>query len=192
MQNSPAPKLELDKALQSINAMENATSLDDFEEAWKGFLFRLERCFNKAMAHFKKSPKWDAWWGPYKKSRTTDELLAYLINARGAEEHSVEEIVGRDPGGVGISGVNGKPLRIQGGKIHGDGNFEIRSPDGFKIEFIPAKMTLLPVRNRGRDYPVPKTHLGADIDSNNVCSVAKLAHEFYSDFLSKAEQYFVK
>ena len=192
MQNSPAPRLELDKALKSIVAMESAPCLDDFEEAWKSYLFRLERCFNKAQAHFKKSPKWDAWWGKYKKLRTTDDLLAYLINARGAEEHSVEDIAGRQGGGIGINPVDGDSVYIESITTDGAGNLIIRSPQALKIEFVPDRMTLLPVRNRGRDYLVPSTHLGAKIDANDVCGVAKLAHGFYSEFLSAAEEYFVK
>lgn len=192
MQNSPAPRLELDKALKYIAEMESAHNLDDFEEAWKSYLFRIERCFNKAQAHFKKSPKWDAWWGKYKKLRTTDELLAYLINARGAEEHSVEEIVGRNGGGIGINPAHGSSMYIESMTIDGAGNVNIRSPQALKIEFIPERMTLLPVRNRGRDYSVPSTHLGERINANDVCGVATLAHGFYSQFLSAAEEYFVK
>ncbi|GED78413.1 MULTISPECIES: hypothetical protein [Pseudomonas] len=192
MQNSPAPRIELEKALKSIEEMEHAKSLDDFEEAWKAYLFRIERSFNKAQAHFKKSPKWDAWWGKYKRLRSSDELLAYLINARGAEEHSVEEIVGRDGGGIGINPAHGNSLYIESLTTDAFGNIQIRSPQAIKIDFIPEKTKLLPVLNRGRTYPTPHMHLGKPIDASDVCGVARLAHNFYSSFLLEAELYFVK
>lgn len=192
MQRSPAPKVELDKALKSIIEMESAKSLDDFEESWKSYLFRLERCFNKAQAHYKKSPKWDAWWGTYKRLRASDDLLAYLVNARGAEEHSVEEIVGRDGGGIGIKAADGNSVHIESMSIDGRGNIHIRSPQTLRIDFIPEKMTLLPVLNRGRVYAAPLSHLGKPINPGDVCANARLAHSFYAEFLLSAEQYFVK
>jgi hypothetical protein len=184
--------LELDKAFASIMAMQEAPSLDDFEEAWKCYLFRLERCFNKAQAYFKKSPKWDAWWGKYKQLRASDDLLAYLINARGAEEHSVEEIVGRGGPEVAIKPVSGNSLHIKRLTITGDGDVCLQSPQKLKVRFYPERVTLLPIRNRGRYYPAPVTHLGSNIDSEDVCGVARLAHQFYSEFLRSAEEYFVK
>ena len=93
MHFSPAPTLELDKASAAIMVMERATDLDEFEEAWRPYLHHLERCSNKAQSHYKKSPKWGAWWGKYKKLRSDDELLSYLINARGADEHSVDNML---------------------------------------------------------------------------------------------------
>ncbi|CAI8756637.1 Aminotran_1_2 domain-containing protein [Pseudomonas chlororaphis] len=192
MQHSPAPKSELDKAGVFIVEMERAKSLDEFEEAWKGFLFRLERCFNKAHAHFKKSPKWDCWWGKYKQLRKNDELLSYLINARGAEEHSVEQIVERHAGGIGINPAAGKSLYIEKMTLDDSGNVSILSPQKLAVVFIPERMTLLPIMNRGVMYPVPRFHLGLAINSADVCGIAKLAHVFYSKFLSSAEEYFVK
>lgn len=192
MQSSPAPKTQLDKAYSSILAMEKAKTLDDFEENWKNFLFQLERCFNKAQAHYKKSPKWDSWWGKYKKLRTSDELLSYLIKARGAEEHSVEEIVKRHESGIGINAAKGNAVYIESITFDELGNINIKSPQDLKITFIPERMILLPVSYYDRIYDVPKRHLGKDIDSNDVCSIARLAHAFYSTFLLSAEQYFVK
>jgi len=192
MQSSPAPKIELDKALRSIDEMEGAATLDDFEEAWKSYLFRLERCFNKAYAHYKKSPKWDAWWGKYKKIRASDDLLSYLRNARGAEEHTVEEIVGREAAGIGIKAAQGDYLHMHSMVFDAQGNATMHADRPIKIIFLPEKMTLLPVLNRGLIYPVPASHLGNPIDMNNVTGIAKLGHSFYSSFIESAERYFVK
>ncbi|MGP6426354.1 hypothetical protein [Pseudomonas pharyngis] len=192
MQHSPAPKTELDKAAFFIAEMSSAKTLDEFEEAWKSYLSRLERCFNKAQAHFKKSPKWDSWWGNYKRLRNDDELLSYLINARGAEEHSVEQIVEKHPGNVVINAADGDSVFIKEMNIDGFGRLSINSPQDLSVVFTPAKMALLPIKNRGRNYPVPKLHLGHPIDPADVCGISKLAHAFYAEFLVAAEKYFVK
>ncbi|MGS0546759.1 hypothetical protein ACU8WE_30035 [Pseudomonas parakoreensis] len=192
MQHSPAPQIELDKAASAIGEMSSAKTLDEFEEAWKSYLSRLERCFNKAQAHFKKSPKWDSWWGKYKRLRSDDELLSYLINARGAEEHSVEQIVEKHLGSVVINAADGDSLFINEMSIDGFGRLSINSPQDLSVVFSPAKMALLPIKNRGRDYPVPNLHLGRSIDPADVCGISKLAYDFYAEFLMAAEAYFVK
>ena len=192
MQPSAAPGIELSKAFRSIAQMEQASSVEEFEDAWKGYLHCIERCFNKAAAHFKKSPKWDAWWGKYKSLRTKDELLSYLVNARGADEHSVEEIVSREGAGITINPAFGDVLYFDHFSMDGTGNISFSAPLGAKIEFIPERMVLIPVKNRGRIYPVPTIHMGAMIDPCDVPRVARLAHGFYAQFLSEADNYFVK
>jgi len=118
-------------------------------------------------------------------------LLSYLVNARGAEEHTVNEIVGREPGGIGINAAEGNSLYIERMEIN-DGNIFIQSPQRIRVDFIPARTTLLPVTNRSRIYPVPTTHLGATVDSNNVISIAEAGAQFYEAFLAQAEGFFVK
>ena len=47
MQHSDQPSLELAKARAAIGEMRDAKTLDALEEAWKEFLGRLERVWNK-------------------------------------------------------------------------------------------------------------------------------------------------
>lgn len=171
--------------------MRSAKSLEEFEEHWKSFLHRIERVWNKAAHHYSRSPKWNGWKGQYEKLRKQDPLLAYLINARGAEEHTVNEIVSREPGGIGISQAEGKSLHIERLEIK-DGNIFIKSPQEIRVDFIPAKTKLLPVVNRGREYPVPMSHLGQAINPTNVPEVAEIGAMFYEEFLAEAEAFFVK
>lgn len=191
MHHSDAPYIELTKARAAITAMQEAKSLDEFEEHWKEFLGRLERVWNKAFSRFGKSPKWNGWKGKAEGLRKTDPLLSYLVNARGAEEHTVNEIVGREPGRIGINAAEGNSLYIERMEIN-DGNIFIQSPQRIRVDFIPARTTLLSVTNRGRTYPVPTTHLGAAINPNNVISIAEAGAQFYEGFLAQAEEYFVK
>ena len=82
--------------------MRASPSLEDFEEHWKHFLHRLERIWNKMKAHYGRSPKWGNWSAPVKSVRRKDPLLSYLCNARGAEEHTTNEITDREPSSIGI------------------------------------------------------------------------------------------
>lgn len=191
MQHSEQPYAELVKAQSAIEAMRNAKALDEFEEHWKEFLRRIERVWNKASFYFGKSPKWNGWKGKTEALRRTDPLLSYLINARGADEHTVNEIVGRDPGGIGINPAEGNSLYIEHMEIS-NGHIRIRSPQRIRVDFIPARTALLPITNRGRTYPVPTTHLGKPIDPRNVIAIAKAGAQFYQEFLSAADVFFVK
>jgi hypothetical protein len=191
MQGSLAPRIEISKAAKAIDDMEGAATLEDFEEQWKTFLQRLERSVNKAQAHFKKSPKWDSWWGKYKALRTNDELLSYMVYARGAEEHSVEEIVSREGGGLAINPAFGNVLAIKKMTMFNGVITEFNSPHPVRFDFLPQRTKLLPVLNRGRTYSVPTKHLGSPIDSQNVIEIAKMGLKFYDEFLIEADKYFV-
>ena len=191
MQHSDQPSLELAKARAAIGEMRDAKTLDALEEAWKEFLGRLERVWNKGVSHFGKSPKWNGWKGQFEGLRKTDPLLSYLVNARGADEHTVNEIVGREAPGIGINPAKGNSLYIERMEIN-NRNIFIQSPQKIRVDFLPARTTLLPVTNRGRVYAVPTSHLGNPVDLMNVIAVADVAAEFYENFLARAEEFFVK
>ena len=101
--------------------------------------------------------------GKYEQLRKKDPLLVYLINARGADEHTVNEIVSREPGGIGINPAEGNSLYIEEMTIN-KGTISIKSPQKIRVDFIPARTKLLPVVNRGRTYPIPISHRGTPID----------------------------
>jgi hypothetical protein len=190
MQHSNQPAVELKKAENAIDNMRKANSLDEFEDAWKEFLSRLERVWTKSSNHFGKSPKWNGWKGNFEPLRRSDPLLSYLINARGADEHTVNEILTREPGGIGINPAEGNSLFIEHMTIK-NGHVLIKSPQKIKIDFLPERIVLLPVNNRGRTYDVPTKHLGKSINSNNVISIAEAGAKFYQRFLDDAEIFFV-
>lgn len=191
MQHSDHPSLELAKARAAIDEMRHANTLDGFEEAWKMFLGRLERVWYKGSSHFGKSPKWNGWKGRFEGLRKNDPLLSYMVNARHADEHTVNEIVGKEHGGIGINAAEGNSLYIERMEINA-GNIFIKSPQKIRVDFLPARTTLLPVTNRGRVYPIPISHLGNPVDPTNVIAVADRAAQFYEHFLIKAEEFFVK
>lgn len=189
MQRAPQLRQALGKVATAVAAMEAAESIQQFESAWKDFLHSTERLWNKSLAHFKKSPKWAGWAGRYFQDRSRDQLLSYLINARGAEEHTVEPITAVEGGGFGINPAEGNSLYLERMEIN-NGVLSVKSPQALKITFFPARTKLLPVTNRGRVYPVPASHCGGDIDPTNVVSIARTAATYYGAFLDEAEKFF--
>ena len=191
MQKSPYPEQELARARTALDAMRVAPTLDVHEESWKEFLRRIERCWNKVVAHYGKSPKWTGWNSKYERLRRTDELLCYLLNARGAEEHTVNEITEKKPGFVGINPAFGNVLIIDRLTVR-NGVIDIKSPMPIKIDIQQPKVNINPVTNRGRTYPVPGTHLGVAVDSTDLVKLAELGIVFYETAVLDAEAFFVK
>lgn len=190
MQHSDQPNRELDLARDSLEQLKAATSIDEAEECWKEFLSRIERCWNKATAHFKKSPKWNSWHGKYVNLRKKDELLCYLVNARGADEHTTENITQIQRAHHHIDAGPNKEHLLRW-EPQPDGKIVVELGPGATITTSPATMTLLAVVNRGVCYKVPTTHIGAPLDGSSAITIAEAALGFYKIFLDEAERYFV-
>lgn len=191
MLKTDAPSAEIKRASAAIDEMRVSADLDVYEENWKEYLRRIERSFNKVQAYYSKSPKYSGWIGKYTKLRKDDPLLRYLTNARGADEHTVADISARSAGGVAFNPPAGsntlvlKNFRISEGVIYAD------APNGVSISFIPEKVRLLAVKNRGVIYDVPHSHLGEAVDPFDVVGVAEYGLKFYSSVISEAEAFFV-
>lgn len=173
--------------------MRKARSFAEFEEHWREFLRRIDRIWNKAEAHYSRSPKWHGWSGKFKDKRSRDELLSYLMQARNTEEHSVADIVALQPGsieiGAGPGGAFYKRVEVR------DGQLTIEASGDPKVTINPARPKLIPVRNRGREYPVPSRHVGPDgvsvtLNSEDVPATAELALRYYEKFVNDAREFF--
>jgi hypothetical protein len=173
--------------------MRKSHDLISYEEAWKLFLFRLERVWNKLRNHLSNSPKYKNWAiiDHAKQLRGNDPLLTYLINARDADEHTINEIIERRPGGIGINAAIGNELNIEHMSVT-NGNIFIKSKQPIKIDFFPEKIKLKSITKRSGTYHIPKTHLGNPIKSIEPIDVAEAGLNFYEDLIEKAEEYFVK
>jgi hypothetical protein len=190
MDHSERPSLELARARDAIEAMRNAKTVDELAEHWSTFLGRLQRVWNKAASHFSQSPKWIGWSGRFMHLRRTDPLLAYLVHARNAHEHTVQDIVTKVMGRIGIGPAQGNLLSIER-MVAKDGNFFIKALQPIKVDFVPAKIMLAPVTDQGITYQPPNMHLNTPFDSVSAIAVAEAGARFYAQFLSEAENYFV-
>ena len=190
MKASEKPWVELKKAEEAVKAMSGAENLGDFEEYWKDYLGRLERVWYKIEGYYNKSPKWGGWNGRHAKLRDRDPLLRYLTKARGADEHSVSDISERSGGGVILESPQDDEIHHIRHMSFGPNGLFIDANVPFKITFTPARVFLLPINYRGVEYPVPRKHLGQDIDPNNIEEIAGKGIAFYRKVIEDAENFF--
>lgn len=193
MQPLTKPVEELVKAEGYIEKMKVAQTLEAYEEHWKEFLHCLERLWNKTINHLNRSPKFQGWAerGKTENLRRKDPLLSYLVNARGADEHTIADITQKEPGGIGINPAEGNSLLIHKLEVN-NGRISIEADRPVRIDFIPGKVKLLAVTNRGKVYQPPSQHLSQPINSEQPIDIARLGIKFYRDFIEKAERHFVK
>lgn len=181
---------ELSKAKAALETMTAAESMDAFEESWKSFLKHVERAWNKLIAHYSRNPKWDNWKGKIEKFRKADPLLSYVTNARGAEEHTIEPIVKKTPSLFGLNPGPTGSAHIRSMFTDDNGKLFIDSDDDVVVTFIPAKVRLLEIVNRGRRYPPPTSHNGKTINPDEVLSLSAMVVDYYEDLLNRAEEHF--
>lgn len=193
MQHSDKPSQELDLAKELVRQMEEAKTLVDLEAYWKRYLHHLDRVWNKAEAHFSRSPKWSGWHGKFAQPRKKDPLLLYLNKARDADEHSITDITEKRPGGWSLDAATpGGDLYIKKLIIGAAGQIEhLDAGTPFKLNVTASEVRLLPVTNRGRTYDPPTEHLGKAISPNNLIDLANKGVSFYGEFLLAAEKFFV-
>jgi len=91
----------------------------------------------------------------------------------------------KDQTGNGLT-VNSISSQLESGTL----TIEIDSPDLFpdaKVEIQPSDPELIRIKNRGKWYNHPWCHLKERIDDLHPVSIATLAHQFYSSYISEAE-----
>ena len=122
--------------------------------------------------------------------RKKDELLSYLINSRGADEHTINDITKRESGGVGINPTTGYIDKME--ITQKDDKLTINTNSPIHVTFFPEKVVLVDVVNRGRTYSVPLKHLGKKLKNASPIDIAERGYEFYEKFINEAEEYFCK
>jgi len=191
MQQSSQIHAELKMCANLLEEMAHTGSDQDFAERWQRFLGHLERIWNKCQNHFGKSPKWNGWKGRFEKQRRTDPLLSYLLNARGAHEHTVADITEQTPETIEIraAGLNGgvhiKHLQIGPNGVQGEWTGDLA------VTFIPGKVNPVSVTNRGRVYPVPEAHLCEKLPDNSALTLGHYGLAYYQKFVADADAFFV-
>lgn len=179
---------EFDKAKELIDLMLASSNLDEYEEYWKEFLHKLDKGFNKLDDLFKNDKRVREIIDSIKTARKSDPLIAYLMQARNSDEHSVRQIAKRVEGHTKISGGVG------GGKIIliTEGNVE--------IEFAVDRLNVIPkgtfeggklptnVINRGRQYDPPSICSGVKINTQIPHAIAAIGLTFYNKKIFQIER----
>lgn len=141
-----------------------------FDSAWREFLQKIERVWNKAQAGVHLRKGWKKLESELVKQRTDDQLLNYLRHARNADEHSLQQVSTDWIANLRASDV---------------------APGSVKVEWDIWDRPLLPVKNRGITYNPPTEHLGQSILSRlkkgtaEPIVLADLALHFYRNMLDR-------
>lgn len=194
MQPNEKSREHLRRASEHALALARSDNVIEIEKHWKEFLHSIERCWNKALAHYSRSPKWSGWQGKYLKAREQDPLLAYARRARDADEHNIEEITEKTLGETSIVAIDPAQPVMFSGRIGPEGvtpHFE-HPNSNWTMHATPASIQLLPVVNRGKLYPVPTSHLGKPLTNGHPAALALLIIAYYEAFLTEADAFFVK
>jgi hypothetical protein len=185
------------RLLDAFHAHEDLKASKDwasFESAWTRLLTALNAVYSILEQSCRGAPTSERWFANAKKQRKTDEVLSYLHHARNVNDHGISEVLQQQPGGIGInaSGGRGSPMYIERLAVRADGTIEElrgHSLDGspLQITHYPARVGLVPVRDRGVDYEPPTSFLGEKLEDPSPVNVATQVLEFMVFLFSDAE-----
>jgi len=176
------------KAKNASDALVQANTAAQIEQAWQDFLMAAGTIFNKLNAGTRKSQRGCTWYSTVGTDRQKDELLQYLKVARNSLEHGAVRIVKPhdasvrvDDGGVMFSGSTDSNGHLSIGVHYRHGaNSEL------KIE--PPCVELIPVTDKGgQTVPVPTMHFGKRILQPTPQDIAALAMPYLERILRDAK-----
>jgi len=178
---------ELEIASTALKRMAATHEYHNIEVEWENVLNRIERCWEKAVLELNTNLKFGAPRSKYEHLRRTDELLAYLKQARNASEHSLQIVLKAD--GSNVAKLEGK----DGGELvqitHIGNNvyriIPLNEAARKGLKFYP-RCRVLQVENRGVHFPEPKNHLGQNLP-NDLLTIGELAIKFYTSALQDIE-----
>jgi hypothetical protein len=183
---------ELRKAanyLTFVAVSESESDLASVLNHWENFLASLDRVFNKIVATYKTSEKRDAWNGEHGKvisDRKQNVILSYLVHARNAHEHTIEEIVKHQPQSFIFTADENamgpgrmRNLEIRAGQVSFDG-------ENMKVSFRPDSVLAIPITDTrsGRVYNPP--------DGYTLSLIGKCGIDYYDDYLYRCIAHFVR
>jgi hypothetical protein len=93
-------KDRLQAATDAVDAFRAAKDFAAAERAWRDFLLAMGGIYNKLEQGAKSSAKSAEWFDHKWEQRRDDDLLRYLNYARNTDEHGLEPVTERHPGGA--------------------------------------------------------------------------------------------
>lgn len=173
---------EIAWASEAIAEMQVADEFDRYEKAWLDYLHYLDWGWNKLENHLAGISQQNL--SQARQTRKSDALLSYLMHARNVDEHTIRQVVAKRPSSLKITGGPG------GGTIHrgvfsGDGQVGNLVYEGaLDIDFVPERMEIIGVTDRGVLYDIPAHHLGLPLKSLIPHDLARLALDYYKSLLN--------
>jgi hypothetical protein len=178
-------KRELRAARLAVEGMRAADSFEDYISAWQTFLDRLEKVWVKVERECQPHrPAFEPWQAAAKKLRRDDALLAYLHQARHADQHTIQPTAADVLGGFQVKIPPGHTIEMSIDKAAG--TITLRGLTEAAVLLGPCRI-LLPFQNRGVVYTPPRSHLGASLDDPSPHMVAERGLAFYTAFVRQAE-----
>ncbi len=174
---------ELDWADFAIVEMQAAADFERYEKAWLDYLHYLDR-------GRKKLEKYLAGVNQQKLSHArqtwkSDALLSYLMHARNVDEHTIRQVVAKRPGSLKITGGPGGGT-IHRGMFSGDGQVGNLVYEGsLDIDFVPERLEIIGVTDRGVFYDIPTSHLNVPLKSLIPHELARLALDHYKSLVNE-------
>jgi hypothetical protein len=171
--------------------MRTARTFDEFEDGWREYLGALEKAWLKAERECQSiRDHFEPWQQQFRAARKNDPLLRYLIHARNADTHTIQDTLNQTPPSVGLGPAYGNSWYIEKLEIRNGRITEYSGDKPLKITFIPGRLDLLPVVDRGVSYMPPNSHQGKAILKADPISVGALGLSYYERFIGEAERMF--
>jgi hypothetical protein len=176
--------------------MRNAKTVDELAILWEEFLAEQHRVYIRLKKATEQIKGGKSWFEAIEVAQRSDELLQYVFQARGANEHGIENITAKEDGGWRLKPKSGNSIHVKHMEVRG-------SPEGTSIlmdhetgnqvivEFFPAQVRLIPVDSRGATYNPPTQHLGSPILDATPIMIAELAIAFLESKIREAETDFL-
>jgi hypothetical protein len=170
---------EFDKAKELIVLMSSASNLEEYEEHWKEFLHKLDRGFNKLRDLYKNEKRAQQILNSIYKARTSDPLIAYLMQARNSDEHSMHQITEKMDGYTKIIGGAGGGT-IDSGVIEGGMRpSNLKFKGNLEVQFQAEYLSIIPIISRGQRYDPPNICFGENVSSQIPHQIAIIGLNFY-------------
>ena len=187
-------RTRLERAEAAFQRLLNTSEYPKFEEAWSDLLLNLNSIYSVLEQSSHGNPKAEAWFGRKKHERKKDPLLAYLHQARNADEHGIEPVTRFQQGGVGFGGTSGsafvggvtfengvlsvgKVIDLDGGKPY----VKVRHPT---VQLVTVKNTIF-----NDVFDPPRSHREAELPDQAPITVAKLALEYHEQLIAEASAF---
>jgi len=170
--------------------MAAARSADDREHEWRSFLNWIDQVLTKLAKGYRGfGGQIEPWIGAQVSIQRADPLLLYLAEARDADQHTVGECVEVTPGRyeftVPGTGPNGGAVHIESLVVQNGRVVEYRGNAPAIERVTPARMEVVAVTSRGRQYDPPEEHLGSPVESRDPLVLAGLAIRHYERLLTE-------
>jgi hypothetical protein len=180
-----AARVQLGRATQSLTELKGSNDFATIETHWAAFLVAMTRVFTKLEQGSKTSYKSNAWWGRRVHEKKTDPLLRYLLHARNADEHTLQQITEFNPGRAHV----GQPTAQEIADLHHQLEHETRPHAVLGLaEVVFPHVVLKEVVDKGVRFSPPQSHLDVPLTNTSPAHVGDLALAYLEAMIKEAAE----